>query len=215
MKEISGLSANFGVIATGGLNWIVTTYYYEYKDELDVKIWNHPLGNRYHQNRIDYRERSLVDYEEIYLSLDEILNAEYSRGAYNKFINTLDSLAIRYGNFPKKYLDLYKKAFNNWLFPKDGVDRIAQRGELYKYFMYVNDESSIKSFINMAIKEKDISNIIELVKNVAKFEYYHGQDGLVYSYIQYVILNYQKFRHSICCPFKFAKDNFKLYRRHT
>ncbi|WP_238614534.1 PQQ-binding-like beta-propeller repeat protein [Borrelia turcica] len=191
MKEVSGLSANFGVIATGGLNWIVTTYYYEYKDELDVKIWNHPLGNRYHQNRIDYRERSLVDYEEIYLSLDEMLNAEYSRSAYNKFINTLDSLAIRYGNLPKKYLDLYKKAFNNWLSPKDGVDRIAQRGELYKYFMYVNDESSIKSFINMAIKEKDISNIIELVKNVAKFEYYHGQDGLVYSYMQYVILNYQ------------------------
>ncbi|WP_232535947.1 PQQ-binding-like beta-propeller repeat protein [Borrelia sp. A-FGy1] len=191
MKEISGLSANFGVIATGDLSWILTTYYYEYKDELDVKIWNHSLGNRYHQNRIDYIEKTLIDYDEIYLSLDGMLNAEYSRSTYNKFINTLYSLVIRYGNLPKKYLDLYKKAFDNWLFPRDGIDRIAQRGELYKYFVYVNDKSSIKSFINMAIKEKNISNIIELVKNVAKFECYHGQEDLVYNYIQYVILNYQ------------------------
>ncbi|UGQ16394.1 PQQ-like beta-propeller repeat protein [Borrelia sp. RT5S] len=189
--EVSGLSANFGVIAAGGLNWVLTTYYYEYKDELDVSVWNHPLGNRYHQNRIAFKVRSLADDDEVYLSLNEMLNVEYSRSAYNKFINTLDFLAGRHGGFPKKYLDLYRKAFNKWLSPKGGVDRIAQRGELYRYFIYVNDESSIKSLINTAIEEKDINNIIEVLKSISKFEYYHEQYSLIYNYLQYVILNYQ------------------------
>ncbi|UER67888.1 PQQ-binding-like beta-propeller repeat protein [Borrelia sp. BU AG58] len=191
VKEVSGLSANFGVIATGGLNWVLTTYYYEYEDELNVKIWNHPLGNRYHQNRIDFKARSLVDDDEIYSSLDKMLDSEYSKGAYNEFINTLDSLAANRGSFPKKYLDLYRKAFSRWLFPRGGIDRITQRGGLYKYFIYVNDESSIKSLIRLAIEEKDISNITEILKNVSRFEYYHEQYDLIYNYIQYVILNYQ------------------------
>ncbi|WKC58278.1 PQQ-binding-like beta-propeller repeat protein [Borrelia sp. P9F1] len=188
---VSGLSANFGVIAAGGLDWVLTTYYYEYKDELDVKVWNQPLGNRYHQNRIAFKAKSLVDDDEIYLSLDEMLNVEYSRSAYNKFINTLDFLAGKYGSFPKKYLDLYRKAFNKWLSPRGGINRIAQRGELYRYFVYVDDESSIKSLIKTAIEEKDINNIIEVLKIVSKFEYYHEQYDLVYNYVQYVILNYQ------------------------
>ncbi|BDU62591.1 membrane protein [Candidatus Borrelia fainii] len=191
MKEISGLVANIGIIVTGGLNWILTTYYYEYKDELDVIVWNHTLGNRYHQNRIDFIEKYLIDYEDIYLVLDEMLNSSYNRRVYDTFLSTLDSLVIKYGSFPKKYLDLYKKAINNWLAPKNGIDRIAQRGQLYKYFIYVDDAASVKSFINMAIEEKDISNVIQLVKSIAKFEYYYGQDELVYNYIQYVILNYQ------------------------
>ncbi|UPA16586.1 PQQ-binding-like beta-propeller repeat protein [Borrelia coriaceae] len=191
MKEISGLVANVGIIITGGLNWILTAYYYEYKDELDVIVWNHTLGNRYHQNRIDFRERSLVDHEDVYLALDEMLDSTYSMKTYNNFLSTLDSLVMKYGSFPKKYLNLYEKVINNWLAPKNGVDRIVQRGQLYKYFMYVDDSASVKSFINMAIEEKDISNVIQLVKGIAKFDYYYEQDELVYNYIQYIILNYQ------------------------
>ncbi|UPA07223.1 PQQ-binding-like beta-propeller repeat protein [Borrelia anserina] len=191
MKEISGLVANVGIIATGGFNWILTTYYYKYKDELDILVWNHKLGNRYHQNRIDFREKSLVEYDDVYLALDEMLNVAYSKKAYNDFLSTLDSLVMKYGSFPKKYLDLYKKAINNWLAPSVGVDRILQRGQLYKYYMYVDDASSIKSFINMAIEERDINNVIQLIKMIAKFDYYHGQDDLVYDYIQYVMFNYQ------------------------
>ncbi|AWG43094.1 hypothetical protein CR532_03895 [Candidatus Borreliella tachyglossi] len=220
MEGISGLSANIGIITTGGLNWILTTYYYKYEDELDVKTWNHTLGNRYHQNRIDFREKSLLYHEEIYLSLDETLNSVYSREAYEKFLNILESLVIRYGTLPKKYLDLYKKALINWLLPRDGIDRIAQRGELYKYFMYVDDESAVKSFINMAIKEKNISNIIRLVKSIAQFEDYHGQDDLVYNYMQYVILNYQgnlDIAYAVLLNLRkiilsSTKDNLKIYK---
>ncbi|WP_038363698.1 outer membrane protein assembly factor BamB family protein [Borrelia persica] len=190
-KEISGLVANVGIIVTGGFNWILTTYYYKYKDMLDVVVWNHTLGNRYHQNRIDFREKSLAEHENIYLNLDEMLNSAYDKATYRKFISTLDSLLKRYGSFPKKYLNLYRKALDNWLTPRDGVDRISQRGQLYKYFMHVDDITSVKSFINVAIQEKDITNVIQLVKNIAKFEYYHDQGELVYKYIQYIILNYQ------------------------
>ncbi|XQR87148.1 PQQ-binding-like beta-propeller repeat protein [Borrelia sp. MN22-0132] len=220
MKEISGLVANVGIIATGGLNWILTTYYYEYKDELDVIVWNHTLGNRYHQNRIDFIEKYLIDHEDIYLALDEMLNSPYNRRVYDTFLSTLDSLVIKYGSFPKKYLGLYKKAINNWLAPKNGIDRIAQRGQLYKYFIYVDDADSVKSFINIAIEEKDISNVIQLVKSIAKFEYYYGQDELVYNYIHYVILNYQgslEIAYAVLLSLRkiilnSTEDNLKKYR---
>ncbi|ACH93672.1 outer membrane protein assembly factor BamB family protein [Borrelia duttonii] len=191
MKEISGLVANVGFIVTGGFNWILTTYYYEYKDMLDIIVWNHTLGNRYHQNRIDFREKYLIEHEDVYLTLDEMLNSAYDKVTYRKFLSMLDSILKKYGSFPKRYLNLYKKAIDNWLAPKDGIDRIFQRGQLYKYFMYVDDMSAIKGFVNVAIHEKDISNVIQLIKNIAKFEYYHDQDELVYNYIQYIILNYQ------------------------
>ncbi|AHH03751.1 Putative membrane spanning protein [Borrelia nietonii YOR] len=220
MKEISGLVSNVGIIATGGFNWILTTYYYEYKDELDVIVWNHTLGNRYHQNRIDFREKSLLEHEDIYLDLDEMLNSTYNRKVYNKFLSVLDSLVMKYGSFPKKYLDLYRKAINNWLAPKNGVDRIAQRGQLYKYFIYVDDAASVKSFINMAIEEKDINNVIQLVNSIAGFEYYYGQDELVYNYIQYVILNYQgnlEIAYAVLLSLRkiilnSTEDNLKRYR---
>ncbi|AHE63052.1 membrane protein [Borrelia parkeri HR1] len=220
MKEISGLVANVGIIATGGLNWILTAYYYEYKDELDVIVWNHTLGNRYHQNRIDFIEKYLIDHEDIYLALDEMLNSPYNRRVYDTFLGTLDSLVIKYGSFPKKYLDLYKKAINNWLAPKNGIDRIAQRGQLYKYFIYVDDAASVKNFINMAIEEKDISNVIQLVESIAKFEYYYGQDELVYNYIQYIILNYQgslEIAYAVLLSLRkiilnSTEDNLKKYR---
>ncbi|AAX18059.1 hypothetical membrane spanning protein [Borrelia turicatae 91E135] len=220
MKEISGLVANVGIIATGGLNWILTAYYYEYKDELDVIVWNHTLGNRYHQNRIDFIEKYLIDHEDIYLALDEMLNSPYNRRVYDTFLGTLDSLVIKYGSFPKKYLNLYKKAINNWLAPKNGIDRIAQRGRLYRYFIYVDDAASVKNFINMAIEEKDISNVIQLVKSIAKFEYYYGQDELVYNYIQYVILNYQgslEIAYAVLLSLRkiilnSTEDNLKKYR---
>ncbi|AGT27687.1 PQQ-binding-like beta-propeller repeat protein [Borrelia miyamotoi] len=220
IKDISGLGANVGIIATGGVNWILTTYYYEYKDELDVIVWNHTLGNRYHQNRIDFREKSLVDHEDIYLVLDEMLNSTYSNTTYNNFLSILDSLIMKYGSFPKKYLDLYKKAVNNWLAPRNGIDRISQRGQLYKYFMYVDDVSSVKSFINMAIKEKDISNVIQLVESISKFEYYHGEDDLVYNYIQYIVLNYQgnlEIAYAVLISLRkiilnSTEDNLKKYR---
>ncbi|WP_432432492.1 PQQ-binding-like beta-propeller repeat protein [Borrelia parkeri] len=220
MKEISGLVANVGIIATGGLNWILTAYYYEYKDELDVIVWNHTLGNRYHQNRIDFIEKYLIDHEDIYLALDEMLNSPYNRRVYDTFLGTLDSLVIQYGSFPKKYLNLYKKAINNWLAPKNGIDRIAQRGQLYKYFIYVDDAASVKNFINMAIEEKDISNVIQLVESIAKFEYYYGQDELVYNYIQYIILNYQgslEIAYAVLLSLRkiilnSTEDNLKKYR---
>ncbi|WP_433996719.1 PQQ-binding-like beta-propeller repeat protein [Borrelia venezuelensis] len=220
MKEISGLVANVGIIATGGLNWILTAYYYEYKDELDVIVWNHTLGNRYHQNRIDFIEKYLIDHEDIYLALDEMLNSPYNGRVYDTFLGTLDSLVIKYGSFPKKYLNLYKKAINNWLAPKNGIDRIAQRGRLYRYFIYVDDAASVKNFINMAIEEKDISNVIQLVKSIAKFEYYYGQDELVYNYIQYVILNYQgslEIAYAVLLSLRkiilnSTEDNLKKYR---
>ncbi|ANF34334.1 hypothetical protein A7978_03750 [Borrelia turicatae] len=220
MKEISGLVSNVGIIATGGLNWILTAYYYEYKDELDVIVWNHTLGNRYHQNRIDFIEKYLIDHEDIYLALDEMLNSPYNRRVYDTFLGTLDSLVIKYGSFPKKYLNLYKKAINNWLAPKNGIDRIAQRGRLYRYFIYVDDAASVKNFINMAIEEKDISNVIQLVKSIAKFEYYYGQDELVYNYIQYVILNYQgslEIAYAVLLSLRkiilnSTEDNLKKYR---
>ena len=191
MEDVSGLEANVGIIATGGINWILTAYYYSYDEELDVIVWNHTLGNRYHQNRIDFREKSIVEHEDIYLVLDEMLNSSYSVDNYNNFLSFLDSLVVKYGSFPKKYLDLYKKVIDKWLAPRNGINRISQRGQLYKYFMYVDDVSSVKSFINMAIKEKDINNVIKLVENIAKFEDYHGEDDLIYNYIQYIVLNYQ------------------------
>ncbi|WPM05602.1 PQQ-binding-like beta-propeller repeat protein [Borreliella sinica] len=191
LKNLTGLSANSGIIALGGGDWVLSTYYYEYDKELDVSVWNHFRGNKYNQGRIDLKEKGFVDYDENYLLLDEILNSSYSAAAYDKFLGILDFLAAEHGNFPKKYLNLYKKAFNVWLLPEKGFDRIASRGKLYKYFAYVNDEFSIKALINFAIKERDINNIITIVQTITKFESYYGQDCIIYNYIQYIVLNYQ------------------------
>ncbi|AJA90523.1 membrane protein [Borreliella chilensis] len=190
-KRLSGLSANSGIIVLGGDDWVLSTYYYEYDKELDVSVWNHYRGNKYNQGRIDLKERNFVNYDKNYLFLDEILNSGYSDAAYDKFLEILDFLATKHGNFPKKYLNLYEKAFNLWLLPEKGFDRIVSRGRLYKYFVYVNDEAAIKSFINLAIKERDINNIITIVQAITKFESYHGQDCSIYNYIQHIVLNYQ------------------------
>lgn len=191
LKGLSGLSANSGIIALGGGDWVLSTYYYEYDRELDVSVWNHFRGNKYNQGRIDLKEKDFVDYDKNYLLLDEILNSSYSDAAYDKFLGILDSLAIKNGNFPKKYLNLYEKAFNVWLLPEKGFDRIVSRGKLYRYFVYVNDKAAIKSFINLAIRERDINNIITIVKTITKFESYYGQDCIIYNYIQNIVLNYQ------------------------
>lgn len=191
LKDLLGLSANSGIIVLGGGDWVLSTYYYEYDKELDVSVWNHFRGNKYNQGRIDLKEKDSVDYDENYLLLDEILNYSYSDSAYDKFLGILDFLATKDGNFPKKYLNLYKKAFNVWLLPEKGLDRIIARGKLYRYFIYVNDESAIKSFIDLAIRERDINNIIAIVKTITKFESYYGQDCIIYNYIQHIVLNYQ------------------------
>nr|WP_267506703.1 hypothetical protein [Borreliella afzelii] len=191
LKDLSGLSANSGIIALGGGDWVLSTYYYEYDKELDVSVWNHFRGNKYNQGRIDLKEKDFVDYDKNYLLLDEILNSSYSDAAYDKFLGILDSLAIKNGNFPKKYLNLYEKAFNVWLLPEKGFDRIVSRGKLYRYFVYINNEFSIKSFIDLAIRERDINNIITIVQTITKFESYHGQDCIIYNYIQHIVLNYQ------------------------
>ncbi len=101
LKGLSGLSANSGIIALGGGDWVLSTYYYEYDRELDVSVWNHFRGNKYNQGRIDLKEKDFVDYDKNYLLLDEILNSSYSDAAYDKFLGILDSLAIKNGNFPK------------------------------------------------------------------------------------------------------------------
>ncbi len=75
--------------------------------------------------------------------------------------------------------------------PEKGFDRIVSRGKLYRYFVYVNDKAAIKSFINLAIRERDINNIITIVKTITKFESYYGQDCIIYNYIQNIVLNYQ------------------------
>ncbi|WKC88378.1 PQQ-binding-like beta-propeller repeat protein [Borreliella japonica] len=191
LKDLSGLSANSGIIVLGGGDWVLSTYYYKYDKELDVSVWNHFGGNKYNQGRIDLKEKSFVDYDENYLLLDEILSSSYSSAAYDKFLGILDFLATKHGNFPKKYLNLYKKAFNVWLLPEKGLDRIVSRGKLYRYFAYVNDEFSIKSLINLAIRERDINNIITIVQTITKFESYYGQDCIIYNYIQNIVLNYQ------------------------
>ncbi len=100
LKGLSGLSANSGIIALGGGDWVLSTYYYEYDRELDVSVWNHFRGNKYNQGRIDLKEKDFVDYDKNYLLLDEILNSSYSDAAYDKFLGILDSLAIKNGNFP-------------------------------------------------------------------------------------------------------------------
>ncbi|QFI14835.1 PQQ-binding-like beta-propeller repeat protein [Borrelia sp. CA_690] len=191
VKNLSGLSANSGIIVLGGGDWVLSTYYYEYDKELDVSVWNHFRGNKYNQGRIDLKERRFVDYDKNYSLLDEILNSSYSDAAYDKFLGILDFLVTEHGNFPKKYLNLYKKAFNVWLLPEKGLDRIVARGKLYRYFVYINDESSIKSFIDLAIRERDINNIITIVQTITKFESYYGQDCIIYNYIQNIVLNYQ------------------------
>ncbi|WP_151060387.1 PQQ-binding-like beta-propeller repeat protein [Borreliella turdi] len=191
LKDLSGLTANSGIIVVGGGDWVLSTYYYEYDKEFDVSVWNHFRGNKYNQGRIDLKEKGFVDYDENYLLLDEILNSSYSDAAYDKFLGILDFLANKDGNFPKKYLNLYKKAFNVWLLPEKGFDRIISRGKLYRYFVYVNDEFSIKSFINLAIRERDINNIITIVQTITKFENYYGQNCIIYNYIQHIVLNYQ------------------------
>ncbi|WKC73685.1 hypothetical protein QIA34_04300 [Borreliella yangtzensis] len=191
LKDLSGLSANSGIIVLGGGDWVLSTYYYEYDKNLDVSVWNHFRGNKYNQGRIDLKEKGFVDYDKNYLLLDEILNSSYSDAAYDKFLGILDFLATKHGNFPKKYLNLYKKAFDVWLLPEKGPNRIVSRGKLYRYFLCVNDEASIKSFINFAIRERDINNIITIVQTITKFESYYGQDCIIYNYIQHIVLNYQ------------------------
>ncbi|MCD2332454.1 PQQ-binding-like beta-propeller repeat protein [Borreliella americana] len=191
LKGLSGLSANSGIIVLGGGDWILSIYYYEYDKELDVSVWNHFGGNKYNQGRIDLKEKRFVDYDKNYLILEEILNSNYSDTAYNKFLEILDFLAAEHGNFPPKYLNLYEKAFNEWLLSEKRFDRISSRGKLYRYFVYVNDEASIKSFINLAIRERDINNIITIVQTITKFESYYGQDCIIYNYIQNIVLNYQ------------------------
>ncbi|WNY64348.1 PQQ-binding-like beta-propeller repeat protein [Borreliella americana] len=191
LKGLSGLSSNSGIIVLGGGDWILSTYYYEYDKELDVSVWNHFGGNKYNQGRIDLKEKRFVDYDKNYLILEEILNSNYSDTAYNKFLEILDFLAAEHGNFPTKYLNLYEKAFNEWLLSEKRFDRISSRGKLYRYFVYVDDEASIKSFINLAIRERDINNIITIVQTITKFESYYGQDCIVYNYIQNIVLNYQ------------------------
>ncbi|PRQ96727.1 PQQ-binding-like beta-propeller repeat protein [Borreliella burgdorferi] len=191
LKGLSGLSANSGIIVLGGDDWVLSTYYYEYDRELDVSVWNHFGGNKYNQGRIDLKEKRFVDYDKNYLILEEILNSNYSDAAYNKFLEILDFLAAEHGNFPAKYLNLYEKAFNVWLLSEKRFDRIASRGKLYRYFVYVNDKAAIKSFINLAIRERDINNIITIVKTITKFESYYGQDCIIYNYIQNIVLNYQ------------------------
>ncbi len=191
LKGLSGLSANSGIIVLGGDDWVLSTYYYEYDRELDVSVWNHFGGNKYNQGRIDLKEKRFVDYDKNYLLLEEILNSNYSDAAYNKFLEILDFLAAEHGNFPAKYLNLYEKAFNVWLLSEKRFDRITSRGKLYRYFVYVNDKAAIKSFINLAIRERDINNIITIVKTITKFESYYGQDCIIYNYIQNIVLNYQ------------------------
>ncbi|WKC85632.1 hypothetical protein [Borreliella lusitaniae] len=191
LNNLSGLSANSGIIALGGSDWVLSTYYYEYDKELDVSVWNHFGGNKYNQGRIDLKEKGFVDYDKNYLLLEEILNSSYSDAAYDKFLGILDFLAAEHGNFPKKYLNLYKKAFNVWLLPEKGFNRIVSRGKLYRYFAYINDEFSIKSLIDLAIQERDINNIITIVQTITKFESYYGQDCIIYNYIQHIVLNYQ------------------------